>query len=130
MTWRLKQNDTFPGVASAASSIEDVMHPLIAALLVVLLLGAATALGLGLRRAQARPRPVSGRHGERAVELTSPEQRGRRATLLLFSSDYCSACPGALRELNRYSGDGIRVHEINLSARLDLARSERILQTP
>lgn len=57
---------------------------------------------------------------------------GKRATLLQFSTDYCSICPSVSRLLSQleYRHGGLLHLEVDITNRLDLAAHFQISQTP
>ncbi len=66
-----------------------------------------------------------------ALELDA-DALGDRATLVQFSTEYCSRCPSTARQLTAVVGDydGVRHVEIDLTHRADLAARFAVLQTP
>jgi thiol-disulfide isomerase/thioredoxin len=95
-------------------------------LLVVTLLA-----GLTLRWRQGRVRRVS------SDELVQPERLGadglgESATLLQFSTEMCSRCPGVHRMLSTVAAerDGVRHLDVDLTHRPDIAKHFHVLQTP
>jgi thiol-disulfide isomerase/thioredoxin len=109
---------------------------------VVAVLAAASVLGLALRRRQGKFRTLSGttspespaeadpRDSLSAAELGAP--LGRRATLVQFSTEFCSNCPQTRRMLSQVAAehDGIELIEVDAAARLDLTRRLNVLSTP
>lgn len=57
---------------------------------------------------------------------------GRRATLLLFSTEFCAKCPATKRMLDQLASQepGVAVVEVDLTSRPDLARDYDVRQTP
>jgi thiol-disulfide isomerase/thioredoxin len=57
---------------------------------------------------------------------------GKRATMLMFSTDYCGQCPGVRRHLAQleYRHGQVAFIEVDISDRLDLAAHFSINQTP
>lgn len=95
------------------------------------LLAATVALGVFVRWQQGRPRRhiphevvEPGRLG--AVSL------GEAATLLQFSTELCSRCPGVHRTLAAVadSRPGVSHLDIDLTHRPDIAKHFHVLQTP
>ena len=114
---------------------------------VVAVLAAASVLGLALRRRQGRFKSLSGttspgspaeadpRHGDPRRALTAAElgaALGKRATLVQFSTEFCSNCPQTRRMLSQVAAehDGIELVEVDAAARLDLTRRLNVLSTP
>lgn len=107
------------------------MEPVTALLGILALVGATVALGLVLRRRQGRAR--------RDVhhEIVQPERLGAdglgdAATLLQFSTEMCSRCPGVHRTLSEIAAarPGVRHLDVDLTHRPDIARHFNVLQTP
>src|ERR1700678_2398705 len=117
-------------------------------IVLVVVLVAASAAGFGLRarsgRCQGRkPPPISDRTvpGDSAPEaspgtlLTAADlgaSLGERATLVQFSTEFCTYC-GPTRELlaEVASGrDGVAFVEIDAADRMDLTRRLRVMFTP
>lgn len=98
------------------------------------LLAVATAAGLAWRAAQGRASRGSGER-VRAEELGSGPAAagfGERATLVQFSTEFCSRCPATARLLGAIAADtpGTRHVEVDLTHRADLASRFSITQTP
>ncbi|MCC4249064.1 MULTISPECIES: TlpA family protein disulfide reductase [Microbacterium] len=100
---------------------------LMTAALVVVAVGA----GVVFRRAQGRARTVD------SAELVDPRRLGadglgEEATLLQFSTEMCSRCPGVHRMLSDIAEarDGVRHLDVDLTHRPDIAQHFRVLQTP
>ncbi|MEV1131008.1 thioredoxin domain-containing protein [Agromyces sp. NPDC049794] len=66
-----------------------------------------------------------------ALDL-SPTALGSSATLVQFSTEYCSRCPATAQQLAGVAAryDGVRHVEVDLTHRADLADRFRVLQTP
>jgi thiol-disulfide isomerase/thioredoxin len=87
------------------------------------------AAGLGWRRRDGRLRESAGQWlGE--SDLGTP--LGARATLVQFSSSFCAPCRATRHLLADIAGraDGVTHIEIDVAARMDLARQLGILRTP
>jgi thiol-disulfide isomerase/thioredoxin len=105
---------------------------LVSALIVLaVLLTATLALGLFLRWRQNRPQ----RHI--AHEVVQPERLGavalgETATLLQFSTELCSRCPGVHRTLAAIAEarPGVRHLDVDLTHRPDIAKHFHVMQTP
>ncbi|MCU1447629.1 thioredoxin family protein [Cryobacterium sp.] len=111
------------------------MHPAAALLVIVLLVAGASALGLLWRRRQGRLTAGSGLGAAEqvsAAQLGSDEPLGRQATLLQFSTEFCSRCPGTAVLLRTIADarSGVSHLDVDLTHRADLARRFNILQTP
>jgi thiol-disulfide isomerase/thioredoxin len=119
-------------------------------IVLVVVLAAASAAGFGLRARQGRFRPQrsqstalfdgTGRGASvppagsgdvlTAADLGAP--LGRRATLLQFSTEFCTYC-GPTRELLAgvaSERDGVAFVEIDAADRMDLTRRLRVMSTP
>jgi thiol-disulfide isomerase/thioredoxin len=108
-------------------------------IVLVVVLAAASAAGFGLRARQGRFRPqqqasstpVSGETGQlTAADLGAP--LGQRATLVQFSTEFCTYC-GPTRELLAELAserDGVAFVEIDAADRMDLTRRLRVMSTP
>lgn len=106
--------------------------PLVNALIgLAVLLALTLALGVFLRWRGTRP----SRHI--VHEVVDParlgaESLGDAATLLQFSTEMCSRCPGVHRTLAAVADarEGVRHLDIDLTHRPDIAKHFHILQTP
>jgi thiol-disulfide isomerase/thioredoxin len=102
-------------------------------IVVLAVLGAASACGLALRRRGGRL--VQGRSGRAGRALTEAElgrPLGRRATLVQFSTAFCAPCRATrmvLADVARMV-DGVEHVEIDAESRLDLVRRLDIRRTP
>lgn len=96
-----------------------------------LLLVVTVALGVFLQWRQGRPR----RHIPHEViqpDRLGADSLGRNATLLQFSTELCSRCPGVHRTLAAIAQgrDGVRHLDIDVTHRPDIAKHFHVLQTP
>ena len=98
----------------------------LAALLVV-----TVGIGLVVNRRQNRPRRFD------ASEVVDParlgaDRLGGTATLLQFSTETCSRCPGVHRTLREIADDrdGVLHLNVDLTHRVDIAKHFHVLQTP
>lgn len=105
-------------------SLPEVL--LIAGALLVL----ATLVGLLLRRREGRR--VAARAEERVRVSDIEGDFGEAATLVQFSTEFCTRCPQLARQLGGLAEHywGLRHVEVDLTHRADLARHYRVLQTP
>ena len=126
------------------------------------LLAATTAIGLAWKASTGRLRTVRQPRGTSAADAQGsaagaapassaatsvpPEPRaaaaldldldatalGDRATLVQFSTEFCTGCRPTARQLSAMAGDydGVRHVEIDLTHRADLAARFAVLQTP
>ena len=95
------------------------------------LLLVTVALGIGLRLMQGRARRhVS--HDVVGADLLGAESLGEQATLLQFSTDFCTRCPSVHRDLSRIAAEhpGVSHLDVDLTNRPDLAKQFHVLQTP
>ncbi len=109
------------------------MDPLLALGVLAALVVVATALGLMSTRSAGRARRGSG-------ERIDPDELGdaldgtfgSMLTLLQFSSDICSRCPGTRRLLRAVAAerDDVSHAEVDLTRRPDLAARFHVMQTP
>lgn len=95
------------------------------------LLAVTVALGVFVQWRQGRPR----RHIPH--EVVQPgrlgaDSLGETATLLQFSTELCSRCPGVHRTLAAVADgrDGVRHLDIDVTHRPDIAKHFHVLQTP
>jgi thiol-disulfide isomerase/thioredoxin len=96
----------------------------------------ATVIGLAwrARTGQVRETPIVAVVSETdaaALDLRPPAL-GTAATLVQFSTEYCSRCPATARQLAGVAAGyiGVRHVEIDLTHRADVADRFRVLQTP
>ena len=106
----------------------DWLPALIAA---VALPAAAVAIGLAWRSRTGRVRTTGGDAATNDLGLAA-DSLGSSATLVQFSTAYCSRCPSTARQLAAIADDydGVRHVEIDLADRPDLADRFHVLQTP
>lgn len=108
----------------------DTLAGLLALLVAV---GAATALGLWLRRSGRR---LSDTRQVLTNEVLAPDDLGaplgERATLVQFSSAFCQPCRATRRVLDDVSRtvDGVAHIEIDAESHLDLVRRLDVRRTP
>ena len=106
----------------------DWLPALIAA---VALPAGAAAIGLAWRSRTGRVRTTGGDAATNDLGLAA-DSLGTAATLVQFSTAYCSRCPSTARQLAAIAGDydGVRHVEVDLAERPDLADRFHVLQTP
>jgi thioredoxin-like negative regulator of GroEL len=97
---------------------------------------AATAIGLAWRARTGRLRETPTREAEgepdaAALDL-APGVLGTSATLVQFSTEFCSRCPATARRLAGVAAQyrGVRHVEVDVTHRADLASRFHVLQTP
>ncbi|WP_396655321.1 TlpA family protein disulfide reductase [Microbacterium sp.] len=107
------------------------MTTLGALLAIVALLTITVAAGFTLRRWRSAVQRVD------TAEIIEParlgaERLGDRATLLQFSTELCTRCPGVHRTLASIADakQGVLHLDVDLTHRPDIARHFRLLQTP
>ncbi|MFG6403339.1 MULTISPECIES: TlpA family protein disulfide reductase [unclassified Microbacterium] len=100
---------------------------LVFAALVAVTLGA----GFAARRRAGRVRHTAA-HEVVVPERLGAEGLGEEATLLQFSTELCSRCPGVHRSLSSIAAahDGVRHLDVDLTHRPDIAKHFHVLQTP
>ncbi|MDQ1129096.1 thioredoxin family protein [Microbacterium sp. SORGH_AS_0888] len=107
------------------------MDPFLALIIVVALLVVTVVIGLALRRDRTHRRAVS---SDEVVDPTrlGADALGETATLLQFSTEMCSRCPGMHRVLSSIADAraGVRHLDVDLTHRPDIARHFHVLQTP
>jgi thiol-disulfide isomerase/thioredoxin len=95
------------------------------------LLAVTVGVGVYLRWRQSRPQ----RHIPHEVvepHRLGADSLGDVATLLQFSTELCSRCPGVHRTLAAIADgrDGVRHLDVDLTYRPDIAKHFHVLQTP
>ena len=106
------------------------------ALSITLLLGGliavSTVAGLVLRSREGRLTTVSGLTLVDSSELGSGVHFGPTATLLQFSTEFCTKCPGTRAFLGQVAAatPGVDHVEVDITNRPDLANKYKIMQTP
>jgi thiol-disulfide isomerase/thioredoxin len=117
-------------------------------IVLVVVLAVAAAAGFGLRRRQGRFHPQKSSSSTRGTDRadSSPAHSpdtvvsaadlgaplGERATLVQFSTEFCTYC-GPTRELLAAVArerDGVAFVEIDAASRMDLTRRLRVMSTP
>ncbi|MEO6826021.1 MAG: thioredoxin family protein [Microbacteriaceae bacterium] len=107
------------------------MNPLAILAALAALVAVATLLGLIWRVRQGK---VTAGSGETitAADLASDAPLGASATLVQFSAELCSRCPGTRRMLSTLAADrpGVEFLDVDLTHRADMANRFNIMQTP
>jgi thiol-disulfide isomerase/thioredoxin len=104
-------------------------------IILVVVLATASVAGFFFRARQGRFRADSGRTIAAGDVLTAADLRtqlGERATLVQFSTEYCTYCGPTRELLTEMAGDqeGVAFVEIDAAERMDLTRRLRVLATP
>lgn len=103
----------------------------VALVLVAALLAATVVLGAVWKRRQGRSQAVV---SDDAIDprVLGTASFGDTATLVQFSTEMCSRCPGVHRMLSTVAADrpGVRHIDVDLTHRPDLAKRFQVLQTP
>jgi thiol-disulfide isomerase/thioredoxin len=106
------------------------MDWIVALVVVLALVGAASGLGLLWQRRQGAATAVRRDDPLDPAVLGGP--LGSRATLVQFSTEFCSSCPGTRRVLSGLAAEqeGVGYLDVDVTHRSDLVRRFSILQTP
>lgn len=107
------------------------MHPLVPLLGILALVAVATAIGLLLRARKGRVRKLA--DTERLEpEIFGVEQFGQAGTIVQFSTEFCSRCPGVRRLLSQRidTAPGVDFVHVDLTHDPELATRFGVLQTP
>ena len=109
------------------------MNPLAIAALLTGLVGASTVIGLVWRSTTGRVREVT--HGDERIhvsEFSADAVAGSGATLLQFSTDFCSPCRTTKSLLGTLADElpGITHVDVDVTTRPDLADRFNLLQSP
>jgi len=108
------------------------------AVAVIALIASATLAGVVFKALSGRGREISNSESIDLAKLKATKSGvpvssfGKRATLLQFSTQYCSICPSVSRLLSQleYRNGGLLHLEVDITDRLDLAAHFQISQTP
>ena len=110
------------------------MNVLSAVLIVLALIVVATVAGLVWQRRNGRVRSAAARAAEivRPTDVQTEAPFGERATLLQFSTEFCTYCPSTRKLLG---GIAERTHgvvhvDVDLTHSPELAQRFKVLQTP
>ena len=107
------------------------MHPLAPVFGILTLVAAATAIGLLLRARKGRVRKLAGAERLEPAAL-GIEHLGTAGTIVQFSTDFCSRCPGVRRLLSQRvdAAAGVDFVHVDLTHDPELAARFGVLQTP
>lgn len=108
------------------------MDPLAIALILGGLVTLSTGAGLVLRSREGRLRRVANLTVVTPSELGTGIHFGPTATLLQFSTEFCTKCPGTRAYLGSVAAThpGVDHVEVDITNRQDLANKYKIMQTP
>lgn len=93
----------------------------------------AVTIGIVLRRRDGRVRATPAAEAATPASLDLPESAfGAHATLVQFSTEYCTRCPATRRVLGGIARerDGVAHVDVDLTHRPDLTRRFGVRQTP
>ena len=65
-------------------------------------------------------------------QLKNGQDLGKKATILLFKTEYCSTCPGVKRQINELikNDEGISLYEVDAVERIELAKKLHVKSSP
>lgn len=109
------------------------MTPLAAALAALGLIVATSALGIFLKRRNGRVHDMSvGTILHVDPQAIGIEHLGAAATIVQFSTQYCTRCPGVRNAITKLvSGrDGVKFAHVDLTHEPELAKRFKVMQTP
>jgi thiol-disulfide isomerase/thioredoxin len=112
------------------------MSSLTAIAIITGVLFGSVIIGLICMRAQSRVRSIRSGRSQLVTSgdlgLPSEVMFGEEATLVQFSTQFCSKCPATARLLNQETVelDGVAYVEIDLTDNLEVAKRFNVLQTP
>lgn len=123
------QSVTIEKTIFAPSTVGSV-DALTAGLWLLGLVAGASLLGVWWRFRDGSVRATSGPRVD--LDDTGLDDWAHRATLVQFSTELCSRCPGTRRFLGQVAGEheGVATVDIDLTHRADLAAKYGITQTP
>lgn len=104
--------------------------------LIILLIGGlvvvSTAVGLLTKRAEGRVKTTSIHTQISPEDFDDTFVLGAHATLLQFSTEFCTKCPGTRKYLAQVanSAPGVAHIDVDITHRQDLAQKFKIMQTP
>jgi thiol-disulfide isomerase/thioredoxin len=111
------------------------MNPIVVIAFLLGLVAVSTLVGFGWRSRQGAARAVAARPSVDPAlfgEPDAPARFGAHATLVQFSTEFCSGCPATRRVLSEISTavPGVSYLDVDVTDRADLVRQFSILQTP
>ena len=107
------------------------MHPIAPLLGVIALVAVATTIGLLLRTRKGRVRELAGTARLEPATL-GVERFGTAGTVVQFSTEFCSRCPGVRRLLSKQvdAVPSVEFVHLDLTHEPELAARFNVLQTP
>ena len=107
------------------------MHPIAPLLGVIALVAVATTIGLLLRTRKGRVRELAGTARLEPATL-GVERFGTAGTVVQFSTEFCSRCPGVRRLLSQQvdAVPSVEFVHLDLTREPELAARFNVLQTP
>lgn len=93
----------------------------------VLLLAATTLVGFAIKSLSSRKTSPKESHLEPLLNLIGVSDRDR---LVMFSTTFCSRCPGLRKQLLKLESDSLVFLEVDLTENIALAKALNINQTP
>lgn len=107
------------------------MTPTTALVALGVLVVGSVLIGIVMKAREGRARQVTSHAGEDPGTV-GVAQWGEHATLLQFSTEFCTRCPGVSRTLAAIADrePGVVHIDVDLTHRADLAKHFHILQTP
>lgn len=117
------------------------MNPLVGIAFLLSLVAVSTLVGLWWRSRQGAARAVAAQPSVDPALFGDPQapgggtgaaRFGEQATLVQFSTEFCSSCPATRRVLSDIStrAEGVAYLDVDVTNRPDLVRRFSILQTP
>lgn len=110
------------------------MDPVAALVVLAAVVLAGTVVGVALRRRDGhiRHRAHERQHATAAALGRDPSEFGTGATLVQFSTEFCTRCPQTRRVLGGIAQgrEGVTHVDVDLTHRPDLAKQFHVLQTP
>lgn len=108
------------------------MDVLTVAIVLVALVALSTAIGLFARAREGRVVTADGLTRVAAADLGAEVVYGEFATIVQFSTEFCTKCPATRALLSRIAGEasGVVHVDVDVTHRQDLTQRFKIMQTP
>jgi thiol-disulfide isomerase/thioredoxin len=108
------------------------MDVLTVAIVLVALVALSTAIGLFARAREGRVVAANGLTRVAAADLGADVVYGEFATIVQFSTEFCTKCPATRALLSRIAGEasGVVHVDVDVTHRQDLTQRFKIMQTP